>query len=192
MEFIQRILPTNCYGSNPAKHPDLVPSGIINHFISAIDAHKIGLDSSDPYDVDVCIEILKYYKISAHTLICRKGNVYQLVPFNKQAWHAGESLLNGRPRCNEWCLSIEHISTGKPSIDGDPAYPEPQILASIDVHRYWARKYGIRQKDVAGHEHIRDAARRGGILTRAGEVPAKKHDPGPHFPWARVLEVVPI
>lgn len=190
MEFIQRLLPANCYGSDPAKYADLVPGGIVDHFISAIDAHKIGLSNKAPFSVGVCIEILKYYKFSAHFLIDRQGNIYQLVPMNKQAWHAGESLMSGREKCNRWTFGIEHISTGEP-FGNEPAYPEPQIIASISLHEYLAIRYGIRQKTVGGHDQIRDAARRAGILTKAGKTPDKKYDPGPHFPWQRVLAVVP-
>lgn len=190
MEFIQRLLPANCYGSDPAKHAALVPSGIIDHFISATGAADIGLSNKDPFSVDVCIAILQYYRISAHFLIDRKGNIYQLVPLNKQAWHAGESLLNGRDRCNQWCIGIEHVSTGEP-IGNEPAYAEPQVIASISLHEYLAIKYGIKQKNAAGHQHVRDAAIRAGILTKKGATPDKKKDPGAHFPWERILAVVP-
>ncbi len=191
MEFIQRLLPANCYGSDPVKYADLVPAGIVDHFISAKDAHKIGLSNKDPFSVDVCIEILKYYKFSAQILIDRAGNKYQLVPFNKQAWHAGESLLSGRDRCNQWTIGIEHVSTGEPE-GSEPAYTEPQIIASIDVHKYLAERYGMRRKNVASHSGVRDAAIRAGILTSKGKTPDKKYDPGPHFPWQRVLAVVPV
>lgn len=190
MDFIQRLLPENCYGSNPLKYADLVPGGIIDHYISATGAAQIGLSNKDPFSVDVCIEILKHYRISAHILIDRLGNKYQMVPFNKQAWHAGESLLSGRERCNQWTIGIEHISTGEPFGD-EPAYTEPQIISSIEAHEYLAIKYGIRQKNVAGHDHVRDAARRAGILTKDNKTPAKKYDPGPLFPWERILAVVP-
>lgn len=190
MEFIQRILPANCWGSNPAKYADLVPGGIINHYISAKGAAEVGLSNKDPFSVDVCIAILEHYRFSAHILIDRLGRKYQLVPFNKQAWHAGESMLSGRDKCNRWTIGIEHISTGEPE-GGEPAYTEPQIIASIEVHEYLAALYGIRQKKVAGHNHVRDAAIRAGILTKEGKTPAKKKDPGAHFPWERVLEVVP-
>lgn len=190
MEFIQRLLPADCYGSNSAKYADLVPGGIIDHFISATGAAEIGLSNKDPFSVGVCIEILKYYKFSAHILIDRLGNKYQLVPFNKQAWHAGESLLSGRDKCNQWTIGIEHISTGEPFGD-EPAYTEPEIIASIEVHKYLAERYGIRQKNTAGHNHVRDAAIRAGILTKQGKTPGKKKDPGAHFPWERILAVVP-
>lgn len=191
MEFIQRILPANCWGSNPTKYADLVPGGIIDHYISATGAREIGLSNADPFSVDVCIEILKYYKFSAHFLIDRKGVIYQLVPLNKQAWHAGESLLNGRPRCNEWCIGIEHVSTGEP-VGDEPAFPEPQVISSINLHEYLAIRYGIKQKNTAGHMHVRDNAIRAGILTKKGKTPDKKKDPGAHFPWERILEVVPV
>src|SRR5690606_13911019 len=66
VNYVQKILPKECYGWN---RPALLPEGIVDHYISAINANVLGLDNSDPFDIDVCIEILKYYHFSAHILI---------------------------------------------------------------------------------------------------------------------------
>ena len=45
--------------------------------------------------------------VSAHLLIRRDGRVIQFVPFNRRAWHAGESNYKGRPNCNDFSIGIE-------------------------------------------------------------------------------------
>lgn len=183
MQFTDKLLPKNLYGGY------LKPEGVIVHYMSAINADKIGLDNSDPYDVDVCIDILKYYKVSAHVLIDRFGRKYRCVPFDRIAWHAGASLLNGRAKCNDWCLSVELLSTGKPGIDGVPAYEIYQLESCIELLQDWQRQFGIEKRNVAGHDLVRQNAIDAGVLIR-GQPPAKKYDPGPHFPWHRVAEAL--
>src|SRR5690606_10022917 len=111
---------------------------------------------------------------------------YQCVPFHKQAYHAGESMLNGRPNCNEWCIGIEHLSTGD-IYRGEPAYTEEQIVTSRAVHRDLMSRYGIERQNIAGHDHVRQAAIIAGMRKRNGDPLSKKFDPGVHFPWHEVL-----
>ena len=50
---------------------------------------------------------LKGLRVSAHLLIDRLGALTQFVSFDRRAWHAGVSCLEGRERCND--LSLIHI-----------------------------------------------------------------------------------
>ncbi|MEO5339921.1 MAG: 1,6-anhydro-N-acetylmuramyl-L-alanine amidase AmpD [Magnetococcus sp. MYC-9] len=107
-------------------------------------------------------------RVSAHFLIDRLGRVTQYVPVAERAWHAGVSLWQGRPRCNDFSIGIE--------LEGD-AYSlfEPiqyQRLATLikTLHkglqqRGWG---GIPRRQIVGHEHI---------------APGRKWDPGPFFDW---------
>lgn len=52
-------------------------------------------------------------KASAHLVIGRGGEVVQLVPFNKVAWHAGRSRYRGRVGCNAFSIGIEHDNPGR-------------------------------------------------------------------------------
>jgi N-acetyl-anhydromuramyl-L-alanine amidase AmpD len=183
INYVQINLQDNCWG---VSRPDLMPEGIINHYISGIYADQIGLDNRNPFDVDLCIALLKYYKFSAHILIDREGVPYQLVHFSKQAYHAGISLFNGREDCNAWCFGIEHISTGEP-YNGEPAFTEAQIETSRAVHRELMEVYNIPRHMVGSHRQIRQAAIDAGMKDRRGRVPPKKYDPGPHFPWGKIL-----
>ena len=46
-------------------------------------------------------------QVSAHLLIKRDGSIIQFVPFDKRAWHAGESSFNGEGNCNDFSIGIE-------------------------------------------------------------------------------------
>ena len=50
---------------------------------------------------------LKDLKVSAHLFIRRNGEIIQFVPFDKCAWHAGESSFNDRDNCNNFSIGIE-------------------------------------------------------------------------------------
>ena len=45
-------------------------------------------------------------KASAHVVIGRRGEVIQLVAFDTQAWHAGESSYEGRIGLNRYSIGI--------------------------------------------------------------------------------------
>ncbi|MEJ2754386.1 MAG: 1,6-anhydro-N-acetylmuramyl-L-alanine amidase AmpD, partial [Gammaproteobacteria bacterium] len=46
-------------------------------------------------------------KVSSHVYIARDGGVVQFVPFHRRAWHAGESVFEGRAACNDFSVGIE-------------------------------------------------------------------------------------
>lgn len=49
---------------------------------------------------------------SAHLVIGEAGNVTQLVPFNRRAWHAGPSVWGGRKDVNSFGIGIEMVNAG--------------------------------------------------------------------------------
>ena len=52
-------------------------------------------------------EEIKDLKVSSHLYIKRDGEIIQFVPFDKRAWHAGESSFNGEFDCNDFSIGIE-------------------------------------------------------------------------------------
>lgn len=133
-------------------------------------------------------------KASAHLVVGRDGAVFQLLPFNHVAWHAGPSSHNGRQGLNQYSIGIEIDNPGQLVRDGDRYYTyfrkeiAPEDVAHL-THRhhstpsYWqtytpaqvetvfqitqllVREYGL--KHVVGHEEVS---------------PGRKVDPGPAFP----------
>ena len=133
---------------------------------------------------------------SAHFLIGRYGELEQLVPLNRVAYHAGESSWKGRANCNAFSIGIELTNWGALTFDYDKfiswcgtPVPSPEVLEGRHANplwqsRFWHR-YTCRQilscqrvcdslqawseipMDITGHDVI---------------APKRKQDPGPAFP----------
>ena len=52
-------------------------------------------------------------KASAHLVIGRQGELFQLVPFDTEAWHAGRSCYGGRANLNRYSIGIELDNLGR-------------------------------------------------------------------------------
>lgn len=138
-------------------------------------------------------------KASAHLVIGRQGEIFQLVPFDTIAWHAGRSSYKGRTGFNKYSVGIELDNAGLLTPNGSGGFltwfnrsipPEDAVQA---VHRnqrqpsWWHSftdiqieltevicqllidKYDIQM--VLGHEEI---------------APRRKVDPGPAFPLDKI------
>ena len=75
---------------------DFLNSNVIDLFQNKLDHNK-----------HPTFETLKELKVSAHLFIRRDGKIIQFVPFDKCAWHAGESSFNNRDGCNDFSIGIE-------------------------------------------------------------------------------------
>ena len=125
---------------------------------------------------------------SGHYYIDRDGRVLRYVPDDRIAHHVRG--LNPRS------VGIELVNTGRYPhwLDSrhqamDAPYPDPQIDALVALlHELAARLPTLRH--IAGHEDL-DRER-----VPASDDPAvqvhRKLDPGPRFPWTRVLSEVPL
>jgi AmpD protein len=102
-------------------------------------------------------------RVSAHVLVRRDGACVQYVPFQRRAWHAGESSFCGRSRCNDFSVGIE--------LEGadDVPYTAPQYARLAALVAALRRRYpGITPERVVGHSDVS---------------PGRKTDPGPAFDW---------
>lgn len=114
--------------------------------------------TADPYFGQIA-----QVRVSAHVVIERDGRITQFVPFERRAWHAGVSVFEGRPRCNDFSVGIELEGS-----DFEP-FSDPQYLALNGVLAMLCRSYPVRA--VRGHSDI---------------APGRKTDPGPFFDWQRL------
>lgn len=136
-------------------------------------------------------------RASAHLVIGRDGIIYQLVPFDTVAWHAGVSQYGGRKGFNKYSIGIELDNAGPLLKTGSmyqawfgTKYPESDVIRATHKNestpRYWhtyteeqlltlteisqllVRKYDLNE--VLGHDDIS---------------PGRKQDPGPAFDMNR-------
>ena len=104
--------------------------------------------------------------VSAHYLIDESGKIYQLVPDEKRAWHAGESFWQDCMDMNSCSLGIELANPGHSH--GYQAFPEAQIDALMHLCEQLSARWDISSSRILGHSDI---------------APRRKQDPGHLFPW---------
>lgn len=103
-------------------------------------------------------------QVSAHFLVRRRGELIQFVGCDERAWHAGASQFLGRQGCNDFSIGIELEGDGEHDFT-PPQYRRLELLLGKLRERYPLR-YVAAHSDVA---------------------PGRKHDPGEHFDWQRLL-----
>jgi len=109
-------------------------------------------------------------RVSAHLLVRRDGALVQFVPFDRRAWHAGDSRYRGQPCCNDYSIGIE--------LEGvdDEDYADEQYRALNGIISALLQTYsGMNLRQIAAHSDI---------------APNRKTDPGPAFDWFRLYDGV--
>ena len=122
-------------------------------------------NSLNPDEHPYFLEI-KDLKVSSHLLINRDGIITQFVPFQKRAWHAGESCHKDRQCCNDFSIGIELEGTDEQPYT-DEQYETLNKIISVLQDSYPA----LTRDNIVGHCHI---------------APQRKTDPGPAFVWSRI------
>ena len=150
------------------KHFNSRPEGVA---VDTVVVHCMNAKDYDlPYAIKNCIAVLDALKLSAHYVICRNGDVWQLVGEVARAWHAGTSKLpfpdDARENVNNFSIGIELIG------DDELAFSELQYQSLAEL----ISEINSRQKIkyVIGHEHI---------------APMRKTDPGIYFSWEKLRDL---
>lgn len=129
---------------------------------------------------EISIKELLSERVSSHYLVL-SGNdekIYNLVPDNERAWHAGISSFRGRSNLNDTSIGIEIVNEGilkdyinYPTYNLYEHYIEfeaKQIEKVGQLVKELADKYKIPARNILGHSDI---------------APSRKKDPGAKFPW---------
>ncbi|MEW5559990.1 N-acetylmuramoyl-L-alanine amidase [Enterobacter asburiae] len=134
-------------------------------------------------DFDNSLVTLTGRDVSAHYLIpetppLRKGKplIWQLVPEQDLAWHAGVSFWRGATRINDTSIGIELENHGWQKTAGVKSYSPfaaTQIDALIPLAKDIISRYKIEPQNVVAHADI---------------APQRKEDPGPEFPWRELAQ----
>jgi len=145
---------------------------------------------------------------SAHLVIGKKGEIWQLAPFNYKTWHAGTSFYNGRKSYNSFAIGIEIDNIGwLESYDNGKYYSRPELLnlrnpvkilpeqvvkkkhKNPNVTKEYWEKFTPEQIETV--KEICDLISRNytikEVLGHDEIAPDRKQDPGPDFPieWLR-------
>jgi len=105
-------------------------------------------------------------EVSSHYIIWEDGRIFQLVPENARAWHAGRGQWGRDTDINSCSIGIEIVNGGHDY--GLPDFPPAQIDAVIALCKDIAARWSIPPHRILAHS---DTA------------PARKADPGEKFPW---------
>ncbi len=105
-------------------------------------------------------------EVSAHYLISRRGEVFQLVAEDQRAWHAGAGEWAGQGDVNSRSIGIE-LDNG-----GDHPFSEPLMTSLEALLPGVMARHGILAAGVIGHSDL---------------APGRKADPGARFDWARLV-----
>ena len=108
-------------------------------------------------------------RVSSHFLIERDGRLTQFVGCAERAWHAGQSVFEGRDRCNDFSLGVELEGTDT------AAYTDHQYDVLGRLGRALFAAYPLRA--VRGHSDV--------------SAP-RKTDPGPVFDWHRLAHALQV
>ncbi|WP_058913064.1 N-acetylmuramoyl-L-alanine amidase [Entomohabitans teleogrylli] len=134
-------------------------------------------------DFDTSLATLTGHDVSAHYLIPAvppqsgaKPVIWQLVPEEKLAWHAGISFWRGATRINDTSVGVELENDGWRLAAGKKQFApfQPAQIAALEkLARSIIERYQIKPWNVVAHADI---------------APQRKDDPGPLFPWRQLAQ----
>jgi N-acetylmuramoyl-L-alanine amidase len=110
-------------------------------------------------------------KVSAHYMIETDGRIFELVPEERRAWHAGVSFWKGERDINAVSIGIELVNPGHEA--GYPDFPGEQIDALTGLLDAIRGRWDIADGRILGHSDV---------------APGRKIDPGEKFPWKRLAQ----
>lgn len=160
-----RRVPSTHYNERPEGE---VPRLLVVHNISLPPGEFGGPYIDQLFTGILCAQEHPYFaqiadlRVAAHCLIRREGEIVQYVPFDKRAWHAGQSSYRGIENCNDFSIGIELEGTD------ELPYTEQQYQALSAITQSLIEAYALAEENITGHSDI---------------APGRKTDPGPSFDW---------
>lgn len=108
-------------------------------------------------------------KVSAHYLVDEDGTVFDLVPEDKRAWHAGVSYWAGESDINSASIGVEIVNPGHEF--GYRPFPLEQMQAVLTLCQGVQMRHNIKR-----------------VLAHSDVAPERKQDPGELFDWHWLAE----
>ena len=145
---------------HPSPNHDARPDG---QAVDILLLHYTGMESGAAALARLCDPAAK---VSAHYLVEEDGRIFQLVPEDRRAWHAGVAEWQGAGDMNARSVGIEIVNPGHEF--GYRSFPAEQMAAvkllCLDV----LARHPIPAARVLGHSDV---------------APLRKEDPGELFDW---------
>jgi len=130
--------------------------------------HYTGMPSAQAAIDWLCVE---ESGVSCHYVVEEDGKIWQLVPEDKRAWHAGRSSWQGEADINSRSIGIEIVNPGHGL--GYPDFPDVQIDAVIALSNDIIDRHAIPARHILAHSDV---------------APDRKSDPGEKFPWNKLYD----
>jgi N-acetylmuramoyl-L-alanine amidase len=132
--------------------------------IDTLVLHYTGMQSGEAALDRLCDEEAR---VSSHYFLEEDGTLWQLVPDERRAWHAGPSFWRGQRDINSRSIGIEIVNPGHEW--GYRPFPPPQMEALIALCRTLLARHPIEARNVLAHSDI---------------APDRKQDPGELFAFS--------
>lgn len=104
--------------------------------------------------------------VSCHYVVEEDGTLWQLVPEERRAWHAGVSFWRGHEVLNGRSIGVEIVNPGHEW--GYRPFPAAQMAAVTRLCQGILARHPIPPRNVVGHSDV---------------APDRKEDPGELFDW---------
>jgi len=174
----EMFLPRRCWysqnaGNKPLDMEDVL--GVCLHKISG----KIAFPE-DPYNKERIVkEIFEKYRVSYNIWIDQEGIVELLVPWRKQAFHAGKSRWRGKNYCNKFLIGIGLISDGH-------EFSDKMMDSLAELLLYLMDEFRFTPAEVTTHQHIR---RLWNSTYPSAQGDDRTGDPG-RLPWDKLRDLM--
>ncbi len=160
-----RVFPSPNHGE---RRGDARPDMIVLHYTGMPQAHEALQWLANPLS-----------EVSCHYFVFEDGRIWQMVPEQRRAWHAGAAYWQGVRDLNSRSIGIEIANCGHdltkmpPEPGAYPDFPSAQIEALIALVADIAARWRIPKARLLAHSDI---------------APGRKVDPGEKFPWDRLAQ----
>ena len=138
----------------------LPPTIFGNNYVEEFFLNKL------PVTDNLYLNNIRGMKVSSHLYIKRSGEIIQFVPFDKRAWHAGQSSFENIKNCNDYSIGIELEGTSN-SVFEDEQYNKLKEIIKLMKTSYPK----IVEENIIGHNKV---------------APGRKEDPGVFFDWDKI------
>ena len=106
-------------------------------------------------------------RVSSHYVVEEDGTIWQLVPEERRAWHAGASFWRGNTHINARSIGIEIVNPGHEW--GYRPFPAAQMQGLLTLCQALLARHPIPHRNVVAHSDI---------------APDRKQDPGELFDFS--------